>query len=94
VRGGEAGAGEGGGAVVVGVEADACPPLRRLPAVLGALRVGDDHRAAEPGPELGVGQLSRAGQHVVLDGAGGVFVQQAGRLGDQPRPVGINLPGR
>jgi hypothetical protein len=93
VRSGQARPGQRRGPVIIGIQADPCPPLRRLAPVLRALRVGDDDRAAEPGPELGVGELARTGQHVVLDAAGGVFLQQAGGLGDQPRPVGVDLPG-
>jgi hypothetical protein len=93
VRGGEAGAGEGGGAVVIGVEADAGAALGGLAAVLGSLRVSDDHGAAEPGTELGVGQFPRAGQDILLDLAGGVLVEDVGGLGDEPCPVGVDLPG-
>ncbi|HEY1619241.1 MAG TPA: hypothetical protein VGG25_16590 [Streptosporangiaceae bacterium] len=92
VRGGQAGAGEGGSAVVVGVQADPRPPLRRLAPLFRSLRVGDDHRPAEAGAELGVGEFPGLGQHVVLDAAGGVLIQQAGGLDDEPGAVRINLP--
>jgi hypothetical protein len=82
------------GPVIIGIQADPRPPLRRLPAILGALGVGDDHRLTQPGAELGVGEFPGTGQDIVLNTAGGVLSQEAGGLGDQPRPVGIDLPRR
>ncbi len=93
MRSREARPGQRRGPLVIGIQADPSPPFSRLAAVLGALRVGDDDGLAQAGAELGVGQLSRFGQDVVLDGSGGVLIEEAGRLGDQPGPVSVDLAG-
>ena len=78
------------GAVVVGVQADLRAPLGGLPAVLGALGVGGDHRPADRGVQLPVGQVPGAGDDLVLHGLRGGVGQRDDGLGDDLGPVGVD----
>src|SRR6185437_12485898 len=87
----QAGPGQGRGAVRrVGIQADLRVPLSVLTPLLGTLRVSRDHRPAQRDPELAAGLAPRTGQDHGLDLPGGVVVQRAGRLRDQPGPVQVN----
>ncbi len=94
VHGGQVHAGQGGGVVVAGVQADAGAPLGGLAAFFGALRVGEDDRAGHRGAELAVGLAARGGQDLALDGAGVVVGKDGGGLGDDPGAGQVDLPVR
>ena len=85
-----AGRGQGGGVVLVRVQADVRPALGGLAAVLGALGVSGDDRAADRGVQLSVGEVPGARDDPVLDGTGGGVGKGGGGLGDDLGPVGVD----
>ncbi len=77
----------------IGVQAHLRGPLRILAALLRALRVRGDDRAAQRHAQLPAGLPPSPRQDGGLHGAGGVIIQRAGRLGDEPGAVQVDGPG-
>ena len=81
---------QGRGLVGVGVQAHVGLALGRLAPVLGAGRVGLDHRATQPALQFRDGVTRRVGQHAGLDRAGRLFGQDRGGVGDGSGPVQVD----